>query len=103
MYYVSLILLILEQLKAELDKLIEAKDEALSLYQGMEREQFAVKERDYEDRLDKMGAKLNFKLDLEERLMEEIGVLRAQAKEASQRAEVEKKNLKMSELVLMRP
>lgn len=50
-----------------------------------------MKERDYEDRLDKMGAKLNFKLDLEERLIEEIGVLRAQAKEASQRAEVEKK------------
>lgn len=50
-----------------------------------------MKERDYEDRLDKMGAELNFKLNLEERLREEIRVLRAQAKEASQRAEVENK------------
>lgn len=32
-----------------------------------------MKERDYEDRLDKMGAKLNFKLDLEERLIEDRG------------------------------
>lgn len=60
----------LDKLKVKFDKLLKAKDHALSLYQGMERKkaQFAVKEKDYKDILNKMGVELNSKLDLEVKL-----------------------------------
>lgn len=80
-------------IKAELDKILEARDQTLNLYNNMEakRAQFAAKENECKDRLNKMGIELNASLDNELRLGEEIKALEIWEKEASQRSDVEKK------------
>lgn len=84
----------LHQLKVELDKLPEAKDQALGLFERIEEEraQFATKEKEYEDKLNKMGVELDASLSTELRLREEIDTLRVQGDRANMRAEMEKKN-----------
>lgn len=84
--------LILHQLKAELDKLLEAKDKALDPYESMEKEQtqFAAKEKEYEDKFNKMGMKLNASLSSELKLQEEIEALKVWEEKANQRTEAEK-------------
>lgn len=79
-------------MKSELDKLIEAKDQAFNLYNSMEAEkaQFALRENEYEEKLNQMGIELNSRLDVEERLMEEIKALRASEEEARAPAEEER-------------
>lgn len=76
--------------------LLKAKDQALHLYQGMKREkaQFVVNEKDYKDRSNKMGAKLNSRLDFNVKLQEEIRALRVLGEKVNHRAEVEQKKFK---------
>lgn len=52
---------ILSQVKIELDKMLEAKDRALGLFESIEKErvQFVEKEKEYEVKLNKMGVELN--------------------------------------------
>lgn len=61
-------------MKAELDKLLEAKDQVLGLYERMEIEcaQFVAKERNYEDRLNKMVEELDAKLTSELKLLDKL-------------------------------
>lgn len=53
----------LSQVKVELDKMLEAKDQAMKLYESMEagRVGFIEKGREYKDRLNKMGVELKAK------------------------------------------
>lgn len=53
----------LHQVKADLDKMLKAKNRALSLYKSMEVEmaKFAEKEKEYEDRLSNIGVELEVK------------------------------------------
>lgn len=97
--------LTLHQLKAELDKLLEAKDQALGLYKSMEEErvQFMAKENEYQDKFNKMGMELNLSLSSELKLQEEIEALRIWGEKANQRAKVEKMKAKRSELTLKKP
>lgn len=80
-------------MKAELDKPLEAKDQALGLYEKIEMKQakFAVKERDCEDRLKKMGNELNAELTSELQFLDDNVALKAWRKKANQKAEAEKK------------
>ncbi|XP_022848721.1 uncharacterized protein LOC111371033 [Olea europaea var. sylvestris] len=55
-----------------------------------EKAQFALREKEYEEKLNQMGIELNSRIDVEERLMGEIRVLRASEKEARARAEEER-------------
>ncbi|XP_022878698.1 uncharacterized protein LOC111396511 [Olea europaea var. sylvestris] len=79
-----------DKVRFELDKLMEAKDQALNLYNNMEAEraQFAIKEKESEEKLNMMGFNLNSRLEMEEKWMGEIRALR---EEAGRRVESEKK------------
>ncbi|XP_022897829.1 stress response protein nst1-like [Olea europaea var. sylvestris] len=81
-----------DSVKSELDKLMEAKDQALNLYNSMkaERAQFAIKEKEYKEKLNMMGFELNSRLEIEEKWM---GKIRALREEADRRAKVEKKRI----------
>ncbi|XP_022858471.1 uncharacterized protein LOC111379343 [Olea europaea var. sylvestris] len=81
-----------DKVKFELDKLIEAKDQAFNLYNSMEAEkaQFILRKKEYEEKLNRMGIELNSRHDVEERLMGEIKALRASEEEARARAEEER-------------
>lgn len=83
---------ILHQLKSELDKLLEAKDQVLGLYESMEKEQpqFAAKEKEYGDKLNKIGMELNTSLSSKLKLQEENEALKIWGQKANQRAEVKK-------------
>lgn len=61
-------------MKAKLDKLLKAKDQALSLYESIKIEwaEFAAKEKDYKDRLSKMAEELDEKLISKLKLLDEI-------------------------------
>ncbi|XP_022863375.1 uncharacterized protein LOC111383491, partial [Olea europaea var. sylvestris] len=55
-----------------------------------EKAQFALREKEYEEKLNRMGIGLNSRIDVEERLMGEIKALRASEEEARARAEEER-------------
>lgn len=57
---------------------MEARDHALILYNSMEveRVRYAAKEKEHEDKLNKMDVKLNTNLSSELKLREEIEALR---------------------------
>lgn len=65
-------------MKAELDKMVEAKEQAVGLYESIkaERVMFSIKEREYEDRLNKMGVELEVKSASELRLLDDNAVLK---------------------------
>lgn len=79
-------------MKVELEKMLEAKDQAVALYKGTEVEwaRYVAKEKEYKDQLNKMGMELNASLSYEQRLQEEIKALRVWEEKANQRAELEK-------------
>lgn len=53
-------------MKVELEKMLEAKDQAIALYQGMEVDgaRYVAKEKKFEDKLKKMGMELDASLSI---------------------------------------
>lgn len=82
-------------MKAELDKMVEAKEQAVGLYESIkvERVSFSIKEREYEDRLIKMGVELEVKSASELRLLDDNAVLKTWGEEVAQKAEVEQQRV----------
>lgn len=83
----------LSQVKAELDKMLEAKDQAMKLYEGIEAERvgFVEKEKEYGDRLNKMGVELEANAASELNLLDDNKALKIRGENANERVAVKKK------------
>lgn len=80
--------------------MLEAKDQAVALYEGMEAERarYVAKEKEYEDKLNKMDVELDTRLSIEIRLGEEIEVLKAWEKRLVNRRRSRRTKMKQREL-----
>lgn len=86
----------LSQVKVELDKMVEAKDQAMKLYESMkgERVGFIEKEKDYKDRLNKIGVELEAKSISKLSLMDNNKFLKRMGENVNEWATMEKKKAK---------
>lgn len=80
-------------MKAELDKMHEARDQAINLYESLDLEmvKLAEKENEYIDRLNKMGVKLEAKSAFELRLLDDNEALKVRGEGATERVTADKK------------
>lgn len=78
---------------AELDKMLEAKNQTLRMYGSMvaEKAKFAEKKKEYKDYLNKMSIELEAKLASKSSLMNDNKALQIWGKKANQQAVVERK------------